>query len=324
MRRPESILAVAAAAILCAGAASSATRIQLASGEILVVDVVENDGKTVRLVHPLLGEFTLPADKIVILPPLEASESSEGAGAAATADEAAPSSPPPPPPAPPTAAPAAKEWKFKLLLGGAMSEGNTESANLTTTFTAIREVPTMKTALDTGYFFTSSNGDRSENRFTAGLRNDWLNPGSKWFYFADARYDNDEFQSWDQRVNGHVGLGYKLIEPPKFKLNALAGIGAVKEWGSENEDVRPEALFGIEGAYEFAQKHTLTFSSTIYPDLNDLGEFRWLNAAGWKFLLDQETMLSLNAGVEHEYQSKVDPGRKQNDVRATVGVALEF
>lgn len=312
----------------------SATQIQLSSGEVLTVELLPSEADMVRFVHPVLGELALPAANVTILPPPPAAP--EVSSAAPTASEASAAASTTPAEAaaapasdssaatPPETAAEEKAWRFKFLLGGAITDGNSESANLTTTFTAIREVPTMKTALDTGYFFSSSDGQESENRFTAGLRNDWLNPGSKWFYFADARFDNDEFQSWNQRVNGHIGIGYKLIEPPKFKLNLLAGIGAVKEWGSENEDVRPEALFGVEGAYEFADKHTLTFSSTVFPDLNELGEYRWVNAAGWSFLLDAESQLSLNAGVEHEYQSQVDPGRENNDIRATIGVALEF
>jgi putative salt-induced outer membrane protein YdiY len=323
MKHYSRVLVAAAAGLVADAGVFAASQIKLSSGETLVVELVEVTAETVRFVHPVLGEVSVPASKVTILPDaVEAGTPSPGAPAVTPAP---PMTPPPPPPAPlPAEPPRQKEWKFKLVIGGALTEGNSQAASFNSVFTAVRETQRHKTALDAGYFFTSSDGDRSENRLTTGGRHDWLNPGSKWFYFADARYDLDEFQSWDHRVNGHVGLGYKLIEPPPFKFNALAGIGAVKEWGSDNEDVRPEALFGIEGEYTFAEKHSLVFSSTVFPDLLELGEFRWVNAAGWTFLLDKETRLSLNAGVQHEYQSQVDEGREHNDLRVTAGLGLEF
>ncbi len=309
----------------------SAEQIKLSSGEILTVEIRSITNDTIRFVHPVLGEMTLPRTAVTILPPPAPGEKAAPPAAAAPAAEKAepkPTSPPPPagsPAPPPVAAPVApKEWKFKLVIAAGLTQGNTENGNFTGLFSALREVPDMKTAFDTGYFFAQSNGDRSENRFTVGGRNDWLNPGSKWFYFADLRYDMDEFQSWDSRINGHVGIGYHLISPPKFALNLLAGIGAVKEFGSDNDDIRPEALAGIEGKYDFAEKHSLAFSSTIYPDLKDIGEYRWVNTVAWNFLIDTEDKLSLTAGMQHEYQSNVDPGRKYNDFRFFAGVQFEF
>jgi putative salt-induced outer membrane protein YdiY len=188
----------------------------------------------------------------------------------------------------------------------------------------VRGFAHIRTAFDAGYFYAQSDGDRSQNRSTLGGRNDWLNPGSKWFYFVDARYDNDEFQSWEARINSHVGIGYRLITPPKLTLNLLVGIGLVKEWGSENEDVRPEGLAGVEGKYDFSDKHAVAFSSTVFPDLEDTEEFRWVNTIGWSMAIDGEDQLSLTAGFQHEHQSQVDPGREKDDFRLFAGVQYDF
>jgi len=216
------------------------------------------------------------------------------------------------------------DWKFKLVGALSGASGNSDNASFSALFAAVRETPRLKTAFDTGYFYGESDGVVSQNRFTAGGRHDWLNPDSKWFYFADLRYDYDEFQSWDSRVNGHLGIGYRLVTPPKLMLNLLTGIGFVKEWGSDNDDVRPEALFGVEGKYDFTDKHSIKFDSTIYPDLSELGEYRWVNNLGWSLLLDQEEKLSLTAGVHYEYQSQVDPGRKHGDLLYFAGLQLDF
>jgi putative salt-induced outer membrane protein YdiY len=244
----------------------------------------------------------------------EQAESAETPAAPVEPATTQPEAPPEPP----------KLWKFTFLLGGALTDGNTENASITSTFTALREDERNRTLFDAGYFFARSNDETSENRFTAGVRHDWLKPGEKVFYFGTARYDYDEFQSWDNRVQAHLGLGYRLLEPPKWKLNLLAGAGALKEFGSDDDDVRPEALFGLEGEWQIADKHTLTFASTIFPDLGDLGEYRWVSSAGWSYLMDEKNRLSLTAGVQYEYDSLVDPGNTHYDLRAFVGQQMDF
>lgn len=304
------------------GQAASADEIKLSTGETLSGQVLSVTDETVKFQHPILGEMTLPRAMVTILPPPPepGSPAAKAAAAAelAEAKERVKREEEAGPPAP------VKEWKFKLTLAAAMTSGNTETGSGTFLFNATRETKETKLALDTGYFFAQNDGDRSENRFTAGGRNDWLNPGEKWFWFVDGRYDWDEFQTWDSRLNAHIGAGWKLFEPPKFKLNTIGGFGFVKEFGSPNDDVRPEALLGVEGQYDFAEKNALTFASTYYPDLADVGEYRWTNNVGWSCLMDQSLNLSLTAGVQHEYQSQVSAGREHNDFRLFAGVAAEF
>src|SRR5687767_3049296 len=156
--------------------------ITLTTGETLTVSILELTDESVRFVHPVLGELTLPRAAVTNI---AASPVDQTLRQAASAPDV------------PAAAVSQDRWSFKLVMGTGAATGNTENANFTSVITATRQSPRIKTVLDAGYFFAQSDGDRSQNRFTAGGRNDWLNPDSKWFYFADARYEYDEFQSWD-------------------------------------------------------------------------------------------------------------------------------
>ncbi len=215
-------------------------------------------------------------------------------------------------------------WQFRFTLASAGSSGNTETASLTTRLAAIRETEHASTLIEGVYQFGSQDGDKSDNRGSAGVRNDWLFPGKRHFYFADARYDYDEFQSWLHRVSGHLGIGYRLFEGPPFVMSGRAGLGALKEWKSENEDLRPEALLGLEGVWDVSIDHAFRFSSTYFPDLGDATSFRWVNSAGWTWRIARGSSLSLSTGLEHEYQSKVDPDQDRNDIRVFAGVDFEF
>jgi len=287
------------------------TPIRLSTGEVINVDVIEANDETIKFVHPVLGEITVPRDAVEVLS-VEAEEAVTAMAEAAEEPEALAEETPPSP------------WKTKITAGGALTDGNSESTNLHAGIVVSRETERMATKFDAAYFYAESGGERSENRFTAGVQNDWLNPGSKWFYFARARYDNDQFQSWDSRVSAHGGIGYRLFEEDPFKLNLRAGAGASKEFGSDNNKIRPELLFGLDGSWKLSENSSLVFDSTIYPDLDDTGEYRTLSNLGYATLLDEKTSLSLIAGLQHEYQSQVDPGREHGDIRLFAGLALEF
>lgn len=244
------------------------------------------------------------------------------AGDPAPEDVAAAPDAPAPPGAPED--PNAPKWDHKLTIGFGLSEGNTERANLAALYSFTRETDRSKLTYDAAYLYAEDSGDESENRFTTGFLHDWLFPGSRWLIFADARYDYDEFQSWRHRVAFHAGPGYKLIDEEKIKLTLRAGAGAAKEWRSDNDGWRPEALAGADFDWKISDRQSLVSTFRIFPDLDDLGEYRTLTTAGWQMAIDHADGLAITIGLLHEYQSLVDSGRENSDLRLFGGLTLDF
>ncbi len=284
--------------------------ITLSSGETLKGTILDVNDDTVQFDHPVLGRIELERQNVTLprqmLDDLERAE--DRLAMSVQSGEAVEPSP----------------WQLRLVAAGSYSSGNTDNINANAIFTARRKTDTSRLTLDTAYYFGQDSGDRSENRFTAGVRHDWLLPESRWFIFADGRFDYDEFQSWEYRLTSHVGVGYELIEPEPLQLNLLAGIGAIKEFNSDNEDVRPEGMFGAEGVWAMSARQELRFSSLFYPDFDDFGEFRVVSSLDWSLLLDNDLDLSLTAGFRHEHQSKVSADRRHNDYRFFVGLQMDF
>lgn len=224
--------------------------------------------------------------------------------------------------APPQAA--EKPWTFTFDVSGTGSFGKADNQSFRAALGGLREAGETRTALDAGYFFNASNGDRSESRFSTGILNDWLMPESPWFFFADGRYDYDEFKSWEHRVSSHGGAGYHLIARDDFSLDLRGGLGVVKEFASDNEDPRLEALAGFDAAWTISERQKLTFGSTIYPDLSDTGEFRLVSKADWSVLVDEKLNMSLSAGVLHEYETVVSPGIGHYDLKVYAGLRFTF
>ncbi|HMN96109.1 MAG TPA: DUF481 domain-containing protein [Phycisphaerales bacterium] len=318
------LIALAGAALAPASAAES---IQLSNGDVLTVDIVDVGEDFVTFTHAVFGTVTVPRATVTFL-----SRPAAEAARAAQLETAVPPPAPPaadapaaaPPPAAEIPAPPPREWKFRFTLAGSGTAGNTQDISVTTRLTALREVPTMRTFLEGTYFFGSSGGDKSDNKFSIAGRNDFLFPEKRYFFFVDSRFDYDEFNSWLYRLTGHVGVGYKLLVDEPFTLSALGGIGFNKEWKSVNDDIQLEGLLGAEGKWTIAPDNAIVFSSIWYPQLTDWPEYRWVNTAGWNWKFSNDSPLSLTAGIRHEYDSDVDPGQDHNDFRFFAGVDYEF
>lgn len=295
--------AVVTGLLLLAAPATAQDELELIGGDRLSGTIVEQTDEAIVLDHAALGRITIPREQLA------------GALAADAEDAAVEAAAPPPLPS---------DWISRFVLNGGASAGNSDTQNINVAVTSVRETEETITNLDASYYYGASNGDRDTNRLTTGIRNDWLLPDSRWFYFADGRFDLDEFQSWDYRVSGHLGIGYELINEEDLRLNLRTGAGAFKEFGSMNDDVQFEALIGLDVDWTINETQSLKADTTLYPSLSDTGEYRWVSNAGWFVLLDEEANMNFNVSLRHEYQSEVDPGRKHGDLYVTAGLAFDF
>ncbi|USN99272.1 MAG: DUF481 domain-containing protein [Phycisphaeraceae bacterium] len=216
------------------------------------------------------------------------------------------------------------EWDTKLVLALTAASGNTESIGFASTIVSKRTTETSALTLDAAYFYGSQDGDKNANQFTAGVQHDWLFKDSRWFVFADARFDWDEFKSYDYRVSAHGGVGYKLIDKDSMTLTLRAGAGGAKEFGSGRNQIIPEALLGADFSWQIADNQSFEASHRFYPDLDQGGEFRMVTTAGWKLDIDKDDGLSFAINLLHEYESDVDPGVENSDLKVFAGLSYDF
>jgi len=295
---------------LAVGGNALAEQIELVNGDTLSGHVVERTNKHIVFEHAQLGRIELPVSAV-------AGESDDVALAAVQdpVDVAAPADAPPE---------KEKVWEGAFELGGTAKFGNTDSQELSLSASLKRETERLRTVFDASYYYDASNGDRTDNKIRATVYHDWLNAGSKWFYFVSGAYDYDEFESWEQRVAGHGGVGYHLFAADDFTLDLRGGLGAVKEINSPNTATRPEGLIGYDLEWQITRKQSITSRFRFYPDFDDTGEFRLIGNISWKVLLDEESNMSLFARLQDEYQSTVGNDTKHNDLRIIVGLRFDF
>ncbi len=83
-------------------------------------------------------------------------------------------------------------------------------------------------------------------------------------------------------------------------------------------------MLGIETEWLPAAGQKVTAFNTIYPSLSDGGEFRNLTGVDWSLAISSALGLSLNLGVQNEYESKVDPGIEKNDLLYRAALLYDF
>ncbi len=96
----------------------------------------------------------------------------------------------------------------------------------------------------------------------------------------------------------------------------------MQEW---NEDqFRAEALVGPELVWKLTPAQQIQASNYFYYSFTPWGEFRNVSDLSWRWNLAEKPALSLQAGLENEYQSDVAPGSKENNLKYYTSVGLDF
>jgi len=101
-------------------------------------------------------------------------------------------------------------------------------------------------------------------------------------------------------------------------------MGAIKEFNSPDEDVRPEALAGVDFSWQINERQSLNFSNYVYPDLGETGEFRNVTAVDWTIKIDQADGLSLKFGINNEYESNAPSDAEKNDLKYFGALVFDF
>ncbi len=330
----------AAGLVGLAGTVVRGDEVRAASGEILSGKVLSADGKTVRFLHPVLGELSLSAGQVTVLPKDAAARAAalKNAPAVMTPEEIAAANPasaqvnPNPAPAA-AAAPAASAkpkdpesfwegWKGTVDLGLNGSAGNSETLSLRGAVGLKRVTEPMETAVNFSYIYATDDGKATKSRAEASIRNDWLFKDSPWGFFALGKFEFDDFQSWLYRVSAFAGPSYTFIKDDSTLLRGRIGFGLSREiMRNADNAITPEALAGLDFEHKLNDRTKIFANVDYLPSLKRFTTFRIDSKAGLEILLDKDSGMNFKLGAADRYQSNPGPGAKRNDIDyfATLG-----
>jgi putative salt-induced outer membrane protein YdiY len=327
------------AAVLVAGLApvAFADTVSLNNGDKITGTILEVTSASVVVQTPYAGKLTIELPAVKTMQSEKAVSVADAAGAkqqqfvsptpdGKTWQKTAAYVPPPPP------APArftnyldlGPGWKNQLSIGASNTAGNDE----TTTFAgALNFHYTKKPDEITLKFegaYGMSNGAQNAGLFsqTAVWRHDLAD---RLFGYVgdDVRYD--AIKGISLQGTATVGLGYKLVDEDKLKIDVRGGPGITYQRtfdGTTNTSAAAEAGFRLQ--YIFNERTSLTHEDTYITSLDDFKMWRIHSETALNFKLDLESGLGLKFGFNDDYENEPAAGRKNNDTRLMLSLTLDF
>lgn len=284
----------------------------LSNGETLDVSIVDRTSKSVHVIHPILGELHIATENIQSI-----EESATRGVVGSPKEEGAPELQNDEP-----------AWNQTIKLGAGYQAGQTNNVDISTSYHADKTVNEHETVFDLSYRFAKTDSTRNANRFSGAWGNKWFQSDSKWDFFTNVQFDWAEFQSWDQRILGDLGVGYEIYnlenEKETIKLTSRFGSGIRKEFQSENDSVIPEGLLGLALDWRLQNDQTLIADTTWFPDFENFSNYRIVTKASWNIKIDKANNLDFSIGVHHEYDSVVDVDVNNTYLHLTAGISYSF
>ncbi|MHC4908619.1 MAG: DUF481 domain-containing protein [Planctomycetota bacterium] len=309
--------------LLLVATAARGDEIVLRSGDVIHGIIVDTTDEAVVIEHPELGRLTIARDSIVTVTGMDAPEKPPVADTTGDGD-VAPDEAAEGPQQPTTFEEASPEWTLSVNLGGSLTnddEGQKWNFNVGMNITRITANRESRFRLN--YLAKVESKETTDNEGTALLDQTWFVPESPWHYFATPRYDYDAFRSWTHRVQVQGGVGYSLLTTERLRLTLRGGAGIRKDFGSENEPLRPEGIIGGAIDWRRSSLTSFKFSSYYLPSLEN-SDFRVLTNVDWSIKFAKASNLSFVTSLEWEYATDPDPGFPENNVTLTWGLQYSF
>lgn len=301
-----------------------AETIQLKGGDVINASLTAQDDNSVTIDHPSLGEMTISRDKIeavyadadamaASLAEKDAAQKAQALQAERTADEGL------------LGTGLFQGWNRQLELGLNGAEGNSQNLNFRAAFKTDYEDDEDRWLYSMAYRTASSNGATTEKNFNAELFKDWLLPEEDYFFFANGRFDWDDFQDWDTRWSGFGGAGYQFLDNDKWNVRGRAGLGGSQEMGGTlGDEFTTEAQLGIEADYQIKDGHAIAFTNYLYPSFEDAADFRNNTTLDYVITIDRDKGLALKLGLANEHDASTPTTAKKNDFNYYASLIWQF
>ena len=296
-------------------------RIVLSNGDILEGTILEQEDTTITFQHPVLGILTLETGQFSMAqaPAHETTQVASASLAATTQPIAAPASDED---ATSGKAWLPRDWEKQVDLGISGADGNSQSRDIHLSLYARHDNPEHRWDFQSVYDQSEKDGEKSQDEFYAALNRDWLLPDSPYFYFTLGRFDWDDFQDWDYRLNLAGGIGKDFIKRNDWLLSGKSGLGFNREFGGDDDGISPEGLLELLSHWTLTEHHKIELKTTFYPQLDELSEFRNITSLSWVNKLNAS--MRLKVGLSNEHDSDVPEGVKRNHLKYMTSLGWDF
>jgi putative salt-induced outer membrane protein len=206
-------------------------------------------------------------------------------------------------------------WTGQGEAGGFISTGNTENRGLAVGVNVSKESRQWKHSLRGIVDYQEDNGVASRERYFAGYEGNWKF-SSRAYALLALSWERDKFTGFSSRFTEAVGLGYRLVDSPRLKINVDAG-PALRQTRfitgiSENTFA---ARAGLNATWLITDALTFNQTATYYYD-----DFNNSLLALSQLSFKLNSRLSTRFSFQYNNESNPPAGRKNSDTvtRATL------
>ena len=228
-------------------------------------------------------------------------------------------------PSPPTPTENPSDWKLEIGVNLNGRQGNTDKVDIALRVEAEMERRFDRVNLYGRYSYGTNNNITSTDELILGARyvNFLLN---KTGIFVREEFEQDEFEGIKARSTTAAGLTYQFRNDELLRIEIRSGLSYryEKYTGGGDEDF-PGADLGFDLNWRFVEWALFKGSYTLLPSADSNGErFIFEQDSGFDLPLDNKEFWKLRLGLNSQYNSEVDPGRKNLDSRLYVRLSAAW
>lgn len=314
-----------------------ADKVDLANGDSIEVEIVEETEQGLVVVHEQLGRMEIARSELK--PPEPEEPGLFGSSFL-------------------------RGWSRRVSLGLAGSQGNSQDVSLNSGVRVENDTDTYRGLFEGAYFLAWSTRrqtytvpapgggtvedvviyrDRSTNRGFLRYAHDFKLSESRFYLFGKGRFAYDEFQLWQFRITGNGGVGYSIFKNEAMELRGEIGGGI--NWSrypvtfalqqaliAENatspnssvccKSIKGELTIGLLYDWQITDGQKFSFDFGYFPDVELWSQYRILADIFYEIVLSQRYDLSLALGITDEYDTTQRP--EQNNLQYIAKLVYQF
>ncbi len=215
-------------------------------------------------------------------------------------------------------------YRIKLTADGTANSGNVNRILLQLTSAIDYELSRQfKLSTNPSFIYGRQNGLLNEREWAGDLRSTFKYE-DRLYYLAFGSLEKSNLRKIALRFSAAAGAGYKLISKPAAYLSVTDVLLYEYTNFIELSDIKVlRNSARIYGEYFMGKDKRWSISHTAFyqPALNQKGNVRW--NASLSVQVRVTAAVSLRTTAFNSYESIVSPGRKNNDLRWTMGLVYE-
>lgn len=222
-----------------------------------------------------------------------------------------------------------ENWSGKGEFGAFRATGNASDTGISTGLTVNRQGIDWRHQLTARVDYQRSNGVTTREQYLARYEPN-INISDRFYVYALAQYERDQFQGFSARYAASGGLGFQALKRDELQLSLKAGPAyRVTEFVDGRNDSRIAGLIGLDFDWDISDRLKLT------QDTNAVAE---TGGSAVAIIDSQNTTVDLITGLNAkinsslsarfsyavEYNSNPPPGAVQTDTLSRVTLIYDF